>query len=68
MTDFENQILAAIQRAMANGTSLLSIAKSAGVHYASLHGFVNGGRKISLETGGKLAKALGLTLTTEEES
>lgn len=46
-----------------SGQSLHSISTEANVSYASLHGFVNDGRKISIETAEKLLTFFDVRLT-----
>ncbi len=48
-------------KAKASGLSIKALADAAGLHYASLHGFVNG-RSLALASAAKLARALGLEL------
>lgn len=52
-----NQLRGAIR---ADGRSLHAIAKAAGVHYASLHGFMRG-RAMLLDTAERLFKAIDYT-------
>jgi hypothetical protein len=42
--------------------SLYRLAKDSGIGYASLHGFMNGDRTLSLEVVDKLCQVLGLVL------
>ncbi len=58
MSDIERQLWGA---AKTDGRSIKALAEAAGLHYASLHGFMNG-RSLSLRSAAKLARALGLEL------
>ncbi len=59
-SDIEKQLRKAIIRA---DISRYALAKKTGVAEAVLSRFVTGGRTITMETGAKLAQALGLRLT-----
>lgn len=64
MSDIERQLRGA---AKADGRSVKALAEAAGLHYASLHGFMNG-RSLSLRSAAKLAAALGMELTSRRRA
>ena len=61
--DIETQLLRAIRQ---SDLSRYRLAKMSGVSQAALSLFVNGKRSLTLASAAKLAKALGLELTSVE--
>ena len=57
-----------LRKAIADsGLPLLTLARQAGVGYATVHGFANGNRKISFENASRMAKVLRMTFQSEED-